>query len=66
MITKINRYYFFQKTTKTIYWTSIYPQYSDMIFIGQSDNPNTKVAAQIFMRKEKCLTGCKIKEYTEA
>lgn len=64
MTDKINRHYFLDDKTKTIYHMVDYPTSTRLTFMGTSDNPNTKMAAAVFMSQGKCLTGCKIREYT--
>lgn len=68
---KILRDYFFDDTNKTIFHMvaatreiGIPAHSSGLTYIGTSDNPNIKMAAQVFMRQGRCLTGCKIKEYS--
>ncbi len=71
MTETINRYYYLQESTKTIFYIrtdapqSTKPASDELTYMGTSDNPNIKMAAQVFMRQGKCLTGCKIKEYSE-
>jgi hypothetical protein len=56
------QYYFFNEETKTIYHTLIdLRDTSQFRYLGESDNPNPRMAAAIFC---KGLTGCKIREYT--
>jgi len=64
MTNKINRHYFLDDATKTIYHMIDYPQNVGLTYMGTSNNPSVKMAAQVFMRQGKCLTGCKIREYT--
>jgi hypothetical protein len=61
---KIRREYFFDDKTKTIYYAIEGTLDIGFAFMGTSDNPNPKMAAAVFARKGKVLTGCKIKEYS--
>ncbi len=65
MTEKTNRHYYLDEKTKTIWYTNILHHDTGFTYMGTSDNPNIKMAAQVFMRQGKCLTGCKIKEYSE-
>lgn len=70
MIDKVNRHYYLEEKSKTIFHIRTdapqgsKPASDELIYMGTSDNPNIKMAAQVFMRQGKCLTGCKIKEYS--
>lgn len=64
MASKINRHYFLNDATKTIYHMIDYPEDLNLTYMGTSDNPSTKMAAAVFMSQGKRLTGCKIREYT--
>ncbi len=64
MTDKINRHYFLDDKNKIVYYMIDWPEVTRLTYMGTSDNPNIKMAAQVFMRQGKCLTGCKIKEYT--
>jgi hypothetical protein len=63
MADKINRHYFLDDANKTIYHMEDYPDDLGLTYMGTSDNHNIKMAASVFMRQGKCLTGCKIKAY---
>ncbi len=71
MTETIDRYYYLQESTKTIFHIRTdapqltKPASTELTYMGRSDNHNIKMAAQIFMRQGKCLTGCKIKEYSK-
>lgn len=65
MTPKINRHYYLDEKTKTIWHMGILRPNCGLIYMGTSDNHNIKMAAQVFMSQGKCLTGCKIKRYTE-
>lgn len=71
MTESINRYYYLDEKTKTIFHVrtdapqDTKPASDELIYMGTSNNPNIKMAAQVFMRQGKCLTGCKIKNYSK-
>ncbi len=65
MAEQITRHYYLDEKTKTIWHRKILWHDSGFVYMGTSNNPNTKMAAQVFMSQGKCLTGCKIKEYSE-
>ena len=60
---KINRHYFLDDANKIIYYMIDYPDTTRLTYMGTSDNPNTKMAAAVFMSQGKCLTGCKIRDW---
>lgn len=57
--------YFFDLETKIIFWAKSFPHSTGMTYIGTSDNPNKKMAAQVFMRRHTKLTGWQIREYVQ-
>lgn len=60
-----NRYYFFHKGEKTIFYSETWPVAdAEFDYLGLSNNLNRKMAAGIFMKRWKDIRGCKIREYT--
>ena len=60
---QVDRHYLYEDATQIIYYTDEMPEdRPELIYIGQSDNPNPKAAAAYFMQTGKVSTGFRLRE----
>lgn len=63
--TKVYLHYLYDDATKIIYYCEEMPDRSDLIYLGQSDNPRMKMAAAAFVRQNKVKEGYRIRRLTD-
>ena len=62
---QVDRHYLYDDSSKIIYHTTEMPEdRHDLIYIGESNNPNPKAAAAYFMQSGKVSTGFRLRELT--
>lgn len=54
-------YYYYDDESKIIYWADDMVDRQDLIFLGQSSNPNKKMAIAVFTHKLPEPTGWKLR-----
>ena len=61
----IDRYYYYEDETRTVFHSTSELFRPDLIFLGVTDNPNIKMAAAYFTKNMKQRMNHKIKELVE-
>lgn len=62
---KINRYYYYDYDARIIYHCTHQLNTTSLIFLGESDNPNVKMAAAAFTKNMKQRMNHMIKEIVD-
>jgi len=61
----IERFYTMNDETKVVYHSLEMPENPELIYVGQSNNPNIKMAFAFFMGQGKIKTGYTLRELPE-
>lgn len=59
--TSTDKYYFYDDSSRIIYYSEEMSEDPHLIYIGTSDNPNFSMAAQAFVQKSGIQTGYKLR-----
>ncbi len=57
------KYYFYDDARLIIYYSDVFPDDLNLVYLGTSDNPNHKMAAAFFTQSGKINSGFTIQEY---